>query len=489
MQAVETLSDNTAQPVESVLDSVAEAVRAERTLPLLATSVLLLGDGVILVGVFLVAHWLRFIAPHDEGAAVAYSNYVQTAATISAIAVGLFSFNGFYDPDRRHAWPTRLRVVVSCVSTAVVLAMALSYVVDLPPLSRLWLGAGWLAVVVSLVAWRTIAQRLYASIQRAVAPANRVLVVGANVLGREVARELGNRYQVLGYVDNGTDLDHGADRPLLGPIASLEELVSTYAANEVVIALPADRRDQATRIIARGFHRPVRVKFLPDFGTLPTGPLEVERVGDRHYIGFTPMARVSWVKRALDVTLASVGLLLLSPLFLVVMLAIKLDSPGPVFYRQRRLGHHGRPFFMLKFRSMCVDADRRLEELRAQNEASGPLFKMRRDPRVTGVGRILRRTSVDELPQLLNVLRGEMSLVGPRPPIPAEVERYEDWQWGRLRAMPGITGLWQVSGRSEVPFHDMVRLDLFYIRNWSLSLDVEILVRTLPAVLLNRGAY
>jgi lipopolysaccharide/colanic/teichoic acid biosynthesis glycosyltransferase len=172
-----------------------------------------------------------------------------------------------------------------------------------------------------------------------------------------------------------------------------------------------------------------------------------------------------------------------------VALAIKLDSPGPIFYRQQRVGKHGRRFWMLKFRSMRQDADRLLDTLRAHNEASGPLFKMRRDPRITRVGRLLRRWSLDELPQLFNVLRGDMSLVGPRPPIPAEVEEYEDWQHGRLRAVPGITGLWQVSGRSEVPFHDMVRLDLHYIRNWSLGLDLVILLRTIPAVLTSRGAY
>jgi lipopolysaccharide/colanic/teichoic acid biosynthesis glycosyltransferase len=147
------------------------------------------------------------------------------------------------------------------------------------------------------------------------------------------------------------------------------------------------------------------------------------------------------------------------------------------------VGKDGKLFEMLKFRSMHRDADRRRAELMAANEASGPLFKIRNDPRITRVGRFLRRSSLDELPQLFNVLRGEMSLVGPRPPLPSEVEKYEVWQLGRLRAVPGMTGLWQVSGRSEVSFQDMVRLDLHYIRNWSLSLDLEILWRTLPAVL------
>jgi exopolysaccharide biosynthesis polyprenyl glycosylphosphotransferase len=223
-------------------------------------------------------------------------------------------------------------------------------------------------------------------------------------------------------------------------------------------------------------------------GLLPQR-FEVQALGRRRYIEFAPVAAVRWPKRALDLLITGAGVLAISPLLVAIAVAVKLDSPGPVFYRQQRVGKNGRHFWMYKFRSMVVDADRRLAELRTHNEATGPLFKMRRDPRITRIGGFLRRWSLDELPQLLNVLRGEMSLVGPRPPLPSEVAEYEDWQMGRLRAVPGLTGLWQVSGRSEVPFHDMVRLDLHYIRNWSLGLDVEILLRTIPAVMTNRGAY
>ena len=185
----------------------------------------------------------------------------------------------------------------------------------------------------------------------------------------------------------------------------------------------------------------------------------------------------------------AIGLAALAPLFLGVAVAIKLDSPGPTFYRQVRVGKDGRRFRMLKFRSMQQDADGLVVSLLERNEVTGPMFKIRRDPRITRVGRFLRRYSLDELPQLINVVLGDMSLVGPRPPTDSEIEKYEDWQLGRLRAVPGITGLWQVSGRSEVPFHDMVRLDLHYIRNWSFALDVEILLRTIPAVLTSKGAY
>ena len=195
------------------------------------------------------------------------------------------------------------------------------------------------------------------------------------------------------------------------------------------------------------------------------------------------------MKRALDVTLAVLGLAALLPLFVCVAIAIKLDSPGSVFYRQLRVGKDGRHFEMLKFRSMRQDAEGCITDLQQRNEVTGPMFKIRCDPRVTRVGRFLRRYSVDELPQLLNVVQSDMSLVGPRPPLLAEVEKYEEWELGRLRALPGITGLWQVSGRTEVPFHDMVRLDLHYIRNWSFALDMEILLRTIPAVLTTKGAY
>lgn len=191
-------------------------------------------------------------------------------------------------------------------------------------------------------------------------------------------------------------------------------------------------------------------------------------------------------KRLLDVTLASVLLVLCAPLLALCALAIRLGDGGPALYVQERVGQHGVRFRMLKLRTMIVGAEA-LQPLLA-NEATGPLFKMRDDPRVTPVGRVLRRFSLDELPQLVNVLRGEMSLVGPRPPIPAEVERYEPWQLRRLTVPPGLTGLWQVSGRSDVPFDRGVALDLAYIDGWSLALDLWLLVRTVPVVLRGTGA-
>jgi exopolysaccharide biosynthesis polyprenyl glycosylphosphotransferase len=195
------------------------------------------------------------------------------------------------------------------------------------------------------------------------------------------------------------------------------------------------------------------------------------------------------VKRATDIVVSGALLVLLIPLWIAIAAAVRLSSPGPVLFRQERIGMRGQPFQMRKFRTMVADAEERLDGIKHLNEASGPLFKVRRDPRVTGVGRFLRRHSLDELPQLVNVLLGDMSLVGPRPPLRSEVSTYEHWHFARLEVRPGMTGLGQVTGRSDRSFEDTVRQDVFYIENWSLSYDLFIVAKTIPALLHGRGAY
>jgi len=198
---------------------------------------------------------------------------------------------------------------------------------------------------------------------------------------------------------------------------------------------------------------------------------------------------VNRLKRTLDVIVAGVALILTLPVLIVTAIAVRLDSPGPIFFRQTRVGKWGEPFACYKFRSMYVDAEQRLKDLQAQNEVDGPVFKMKYDPRITRVGRVIRKLSIDELPQLFNVLRGNMSLVGPRPALPREVAQYTYEQIGRLNAIPGITGLQQVSGRSDLDFQRWVELDLQYIAEQSLWKDIEILLKTIPAVLFAKGAY
>ncbi|MCL8253272.1 exopolysaccharide biosynthesis polyprenyl glycosylphosphotransferase [Aeromicrobium fastidiosum] len=195
------------------------------------------------------------------------------------------------------------------------------------------------------------------------------------------------------------------------------------------------------------------------------------------------------VKSMVDRLTAAVALVVLSPVLLVVAVMIRLGSRGPAIFRQERSGRDGRPFVMYKFRTMVVDAEARLVDLRRQNEGAGPLFKLRNDPRITPLGRVLRRLSIDELPQLFNVVKGDMSLVGPRPALPAETSQYSEWVWRRLHVRPGLTGLWQVSGRSALSWEDSIRMDLQYVNNWNLRLDLAILARTVRAVLSRDGAH
>lgn len=204
---------------------------------------------------------------------------------------------------------------------------------------------------------------------------------------------------------------------------------------------------------------------------------------DRRYIYRT-------IKRLSDVTLSAAGLILLSPVLAGVAIAIKIDDKkGPVFYQQERIGRHGKHFMMFKFRSMCVDAEEKLKELKKYNEVEGAMFKMKHDPRVTKVGRFIRHYSIDELPQLFNVLAGDMSLVGPRPPLPRELKEYSEYDKQRLYVIPGCTGLWQVSGRNDVGFHEMVELDLQYIRKSGILYDLGIMFRTIKIMVFPNGAY
>ncbi len=201
------------------------------------------------------------------------------------------------------------------------------------------------------------------------------------------------------------------------------------------------------------------------------------------------MRRYKLAKRVIGIILAVGLLLLIWPVFLIVAIMIKIDSPGPIIFKQDRVGQGGRVFTFYKFRSMCAEAEKTRATLLDKNEASGPIFKIQNDPRVTPIGRVLRRYSIDELPQIFNVLKGDMCFVGPRPPLPCEVAKYEDWQFRRLSVVPGITCLWQVSGRSNLSFEDWVLLDLKYIDCRSVWIDVSILLRTIPAVLSGKGAY
>jgi len=262
--------------------------------------------------------------------------------------------------------------------------------------------------------------------------------------------------------------------------------------DEVIITLPWMYHRKIVSIIAQCEREQVRVRIVPDMFQMTLSHLDVEDLGGIPMIGVRDITigrTQGLLKRSMDVFVSLTGLILLLPFFALLALLIKLDSDGPVFFTQIRVGKNENLFACYKFRSMRQGAEAEQEQLRALNEADGPIFKMRDDPRITRMGRILRRTSLDELPQLFNVLMGHMSLVGPRPAPPSEVQRYQPWHKRRLEVAPGLTGLWQVSGRSELSFDEMVLLDLYYIEHWSPMLDVQIMLRTFPKMVTGEGAY
>lgn len=322
-----------------------------------------------------------------------------------------------------------------------------------------------------------------------------VLVLGAGPLGRhtglQIRKEKSQR-KVLGYLAFPDEsLDGRLDQPVLGTTDDLERVL-TGAIDEVYVAARAVREGEAIQRAIRTCER-----FGVPFA-LPASEFRFERArpadknalrdGYVHYVTVENKPWQSALKRLFDIAVSSVVLGLLAPLLIAVAVAIKLTSRGPVLFRQERVGLHGRHFHMLKFRSMVQNAEELKAGLEAQNEQSGPVFKIARDPRITSVGRFLRKFSIDELPQFLNVLRGEMAIVGPRPPVPPEVAKYEPWQRRRLSVRPGITCVWQVSGRSQISFEEWMYLDMQYIDHWSLLKDLKLILKTLPAVLSGRGA-
>ena len=344
----------------------------------------------------------------------------------------------------------------------------------------------WALSVVAIPAGELIARHAFQSVNGENSRQTSVILVGSPTGASGAKLPLGpegHHFKLAGLVayedrpSNGQTYDG-----ILGDLDELPQALKTHAKvnGRVVVAVPGDRYSQVRSILGRDPSLDAQVRMVlypPANGAEAEGtPRSIPRRGE----GF---------KRAFDLALAMAGLTIAAPLIALIAVLIKLDTPGPVFFNHVRVGRRGQLFRLFKFRTMRQDADSMLEELSDQNEASGHMFKMERDPRTTRVGRVLRRLSLDELPQLFNVVQGTMSLVGPRPTVPNEVEQYEPWHFQRFEALPGISGLWQVTRSSHISFEEMVYQDLKYIEKWSLWLDFEILLKTIPAMLRGEGAY
>lgn len=391
---------------------------------------------------------------------------------------------------------TELARLVHAVAAGAAAVAAVAYLLD-APVARAALARTTVLVLGALVVERSAVRVVFQGLRRRGRLLRPVAVVGT---GREAMTlagtfrdepELG--YRVAAFVGESPVPDGRFDGTPVVPWHGkvVEELLLVGAEGAVIATTDVDP-ETANRLVRRLTDAGVHVELSSSLADIDTHRLSVRPLGRFAVLAVTPVPRRGGpivAKRVFDIALAGTALVLSAPLLALVALAVKLDTPGPALFRQERVGRRGRRFIMLKFRSMVADAEARRGGLAAANKADGPLFKVRCDPRVTRVGRVLRRLSLDELPQLVNVLRGDMSIVGPRPALPSEVVQWGPELFDRLHVPPGITGLWQVRGRSESRFADYRRWDLYYVDNWSLAHDVAIVLRTIPALLSRRGAY
>jgi exopolysaccharide biosynthesis polyprenyl glycosylphosphotransferase len=429
------------------------------------------------------AIWWRQIVPIPEGLLVIFA-----AGWVIAL-----SMNGLYRPRAR--WSV-LREAVDVLQATIILALvtlSVLFIFRMPDVSRLFMLLLFPSLAAATVASRVFLRLSMEALRRQGKNLRFVLVLGAGPRAQafaaklEAHRELGLR--VVGFLDDSPAFELPDHWKYLGTLEALEEVLHSRVIDEVAICLPfsqwslidtithvCEEEGKIVRIPMDVLDRAISVGKVEELDGTPVFSLVS---GPDRTIALA-------AKRTFDVTVSAIGLVVLSPVLLVIAIAIVREDGRPVLFRQQRLGLHGRPFKVFKFRSMDRDAEARLAGLEHRNEIQGRAFKITGDPRVTRVGRFLRRTSIDELPQLINVLRGEMSLVGPRPPLPGEVDGYDLWHRRRLSMKPGITGLWQVRARREPEFDRWVAADLEYIDRWSLWLDVKILARTIPAALEGR---
>ena len=476
----------------------------------------LLADLLLALGSFWLAHEIRsrLITPRPLYPLSHYPWIVPLAVGMW-MAVGLVA--GIYrevrEEELRRAFADPLEV--GLISTTLLFALTFAFKLEI--ISRLLLGLYAALDLAAMIGFRLVARRFAGPLRRSVAGMRSFLLVGDAPEVAEIARAIeaheSHGMRLFGFVRVNPAVQPALRRPeglggaagrRSGParaqlrgaypvwaISQLPELLRRQVIDEVIFAVSKDELEKLEDAFLRCEEEGVKTRVLLNFFPHVISKVYLERLGEKPLLTFsaTPESEsLLLVKRLVDFVLALALLIILSPLFLVLALLIKLTSRGPVLYRQTRCGLGGRPFTLHKFRSMQPDADLRREELEALNEMDGPVFKIRTDPRCTRVGRLMRRFSLDELPQLVNILKGDMSFVGPRPPLPEEVEKYERWQRRRLRMPPGLTCLWALEGRSQLSFRRWMELDLEYIDNWSMALDWKILLKTIPVVLLGRGA-
>jgi len=442
--------------------------------------------------------WQIFRPVFDPSRA-GFAPYLPYAALYTAMLLFIYHNSDLYRQRRGRSLFSEGAIIANGVTNATVILLAFYFLLQPLVTSRLMLVYVAALTLMLLTLSRLTRRLLLAYLRTKGVGVQRVLIAGMGDVGQAVLRTLVSRgelgYKVVGYLDDDPqrgEIDLGRVSGL-GRLGNLTKVVRAHGIDVLIITLRWTQYDEILALARTAKRLGIEVRVVPDIFQLNLRQVNVENLDGIPLLGIDGEASLTGANRVFK-RILDVGLTLLTApawglLLLIVALAIKLDDGGAILYEQERVGEDGRKFYMYKFRSMIPEADRLRQQIIAENQQDPRHPKVVDDPRLTRVGKFLRRTSLDELPNLLNVLRGEMSLVGPRPPMPDEVAHYENWHMQRLQTIPGMTGLWQVSGRSEVPFDEMCMMDIYYIENWSIFYDLQILLLTVPRVILRSGAY
>jgi len=421
--------------------------------------------------------------------------YLRVLIFVVLIWLAIFNFVGVYDPKKSAPIDQSASVFVGGLLSSVLL-VGLMFLYKEYWFSRLVLFYAWLFSFLFISASRYIIDIISNLLKRHGFFRKKVIVFGASEIGQNFVEKILKYpkigYDIVGYFDDKIKEKSFGGIPVFSEVNEIKKMVEKKEVDDIVFAskelLSAET---ILNIISEYETRDVEFKIIPGVLEIMESRVELDAIGGMPLVTITKSKLTGFnltLKRTFDIFVSSLLIIFLSPLMLLIVLAIKIDSQGPAFFKQKRIGRGGVPFMMHKFRSMIKGAEEMVSPLAHFYEVEGKTYKIKDDTRITRIGRVLRKFSLDELPQLFNVFKGDMSLVGPRPQVEAELEKYGCY-YEKLMVSPGITGLWQVSGRAELSFEDRIRLDIYYIENWSLWLDLKILLRTIPAVFSTGGAY
>lgn len=450
---------------------------------------------------FFIPYILNAIRKHSLNAVLArtcFPNFTEYcfAFTLWGIFIAIaFKGNRLYTTDRMLTVLKELLKVFKCIFFTGVIIGSVIFLTKYKFFSRFVFGGSCILLFVTLGGWRTIKRLILAKLIKDGFRNINILIIGAGQLGKLVLEEIQKQahlgFRVVGFIDEYKSKSVSAV-PILSKLSNFTEIVQKYFIDEVIIALPSDK-ETVSRLIKQAEKMRLGIRIVPEQLEDPLPILSISHIGLIPLITYKtnqPHPSETTQKRFFDIVISLTVLLLLLPIFAIIAILIKINSAGPVFFIQRRFGYKGRVFNLYKFRSMVKDASKQKEKLLDKNEVKdGVIFKIRKDPRITGVGKFLRKWSLDELPQLWNVLKNDMSVVGPRPWPIDQIKNNDLKQLKRLEIKPGITGLPQIKGRSDLSFSRWVRWDLWYINHWSFGLDMRILLWTIPAIIKGKGAY